>query len=230
MKRKTHVRIATAVVALIGALITSSTASAVGPCCLFCQKGRCNVEVDVEEVEVKGFDVECEAVCIPPLRFPWECGPLKKCGKVRCVKKLVGDKKTTKVCTYDWEAIVCCPDCRSKLRRCKSSACGSSCCDSDECGNGGCDDCVPACGPAGCCAATTAPTTRAGVEGKSAADQLLIEESVEVAEVMVAEFVPAEMTVALVNAIGEAKPDSDGWVRVSNLSSGSLSASGELLE
>ncbi|CAN0496398.1 unnamed protein product [Hapterophycus canaliculatus] len=69
---------------LASTLLVAASASAVGPCCFFCQKGRCQVEVDVEEVDVAGFDVECEAICIPPLRFPWECGPLKKCGKVRC--------------------------------------------------------------------------------------------------------------------------------------------------
>ena len=237
MKRKKLISIVPTVTLLIGLLVTT-TASAVGPCCLFCQKGRCHVEVDIEEVEIKGFDVESEAICIPPLRFPWECGPLKKCGKVRCVKKLVGDKKTCKVCTYDWEAIVCCPDCRTKLRRCGSSCGNGSCCEAGSgCDTFGCDALGDSpCGPVRCCADNTPPVTQrmAGHEIDHAIDEPQVADvmiaDVMVADVIIAEIAAPEMTVALVHAIGQAKPDADGWVRVTNLSSGSLSAEGQLIE
>lgn len=240
MKRKKLISIVPTVTLLIGLLVTT-TASAVGPCCLFCQKGRCHVEVDIEEVEIKGFDVECEAICIPPLRFPWEGGPLKKCGKVRCVKKLVGDKKTCKVCTYDWEAIVCCPDCRTKLQRCGSSCGDGPCCEGGSCCDTfGCDALGDSpCGPVRCCADNTLPATQRMTEHEidiaidDAIDDAIDEPQVAdvvIADVMVAEIAAPEVTVALVHAIGQAKPDADGWVRVTNLSSTSLSAEDELIE
>lgn len=117
-------------VALTASVVYSSTANAFGPACCFCQAGRCSVEVEKEEVDVTCFDVECETICIPPLRFPWECGPLKKCGKVRTVKKLVSDKTKKTVCVYDWSAITCCPDCRHRARG--IYGCGKKC-DKDCC-------------------------------------------------------------------------------------------------
>ncbi|TWT93573.1 hypothetical protein [Neorhodopirellula pilleata] len=225
MKRYQLIPIAPAIGMLVGLMIATVTASAAGPCCLFCQKGRCNVDVDVEEVEIKGFDVECEAICIPPLRYPWECGPLKKCGKIRCVKKLVSDKRTAKICTYDWEAVVCCPECRSKLHQCGSSCDNGTCCD-----NQGCDSpSMPICDSVGCCADDSTPAT-ASLAQRPSGNGL---ESSEVTEVIIAEIADVaapEVTVALVHAIGQATPDADGWVRVTNLASGSLSAAGELIE
>lgn len=204
---------------LASTLLVAATASAVGPCCFFCQKGRCQVEVDVEEVDVKGFDVECEAICIPPLRFPWECGPLKKCGKVRCVKKLVSDKKTKKVCTYDWEAIACCPDCRSKIKSSCGGCCDSAGCDTGCCETGSCDTgCAsPSCDTIDCCANAT-------VDLKIPAAQP-IDGSEQLAEVHV-----PQVPIALVHAIEKAKPDANGWVEVSNLSTASLSANDRMLE
>ncbi|MEM9364960.1 MAG: hypothetical protein AAGD07_03115 [Planctomycetota bacterium] len=124
-------RAITMIKAVFGSLlILPSVGLSFGPACCFCDQGHCQVEVGCEEVEETCYDVECEAICIPPLRFPWECGPLKKCGKVRVIRKLTEDKVTKKVCTYDWSAVACCPDCR---KRCAGMGCDAASCDAMAC-------------------------------------------------------------------------------------------------
>lgn len=95
--------------------LSTTSASATGACCCFCRAGRCSVKVDKQEVQDSVFDVECETICIPPIRFPWECGPLRKCGQVRVIKKLVTDKEKRVECTYEWSATTCCPQCRHRI-------------------------------------------------------------------------------------------------------------------
>lgn len=166
-------------IAAAGILIPFVPAFAFGPACCLCQKARCEVDVGVEEVDVNGFDVKCERICIPPLRFPWECGPLKKCGKVRYVNQLVEDKTTTKVCTYEWKAIVCCPSCRSKIRH--------------QCGH-----------------------ERAGIRSEPVAAKTsdeglpgMIDEQCSHPALFV-----SEISATLYNAVEQAEPDSEGWVRL----------------
>ncbi len=77
------------------------------------------MEVKQKTVEVPCFDTECETICIPPVRFPWECGPLRRCGKVRRVNRLVLDTREETVCQYNWSAkLLCCPQCRQQ--RCQN--------------------------------------------------------------------------------------------------------------
>ncbi|MEO9590744.1 hypothetical protein [Rhodopirellula bahusiensis] len=200
--------------ALTASVVFSSTANAFGPACCFCQAGRCVVEVEKEEVDVKCFDVECEAICIPPLRFPWECGPLKKCGKVRTIKKLVIDKKTKTVCVYDWSAITCCPDCRSRARGifgCGNGCSESGCCDSGcetGCDVGGCD--------IGCCASTEgAASLPPATFANNAGEAIQLDQ---------------QETVALASAISRAEPDAEGWVTITNPKQTSLQAENDLIE
>ncbi len=87
------------------------------PCCNFCGEARCRVTVEKKETANSVFDVECKAVCIPPLRFPWECGPICKLGKVRYVHKLVTVDEKKTICEYNWKVIYCCPRCRGHIRR-----------------------------------------------------------------------------------------------------------------
>jgi len=188
--------------AIAAILVFSATASAFGPCCCFCQEGRCHVSVEQKEVDVKCFDVECEAICIPPLRFPWECGPLKKCGKVRIVKKLTTDKKKKCVCEYDWTAVHCCPDCYSRVRSC----CG--------CNSGGCCDEFIGC-DFGCASATDTKAAAGLVQSETALPKTKAQ---------------ADQSIALVNAIAEATPSDDGWVTIKNPAANSLAADGALIE
>ncbi|WP_044255835.1 hypothetical protein [Rhodopirellula sp. SWK7] len=198
----------------------ASSASAFGPCCCFCQEGRCQVTVEREEVETKKFVVECEAICIPPLRFPWECGPLKKCGKVRCVKKLGSENGSKVVCVYDWTAIHCCPSCCSKLRGCCGNGCDSGCCDSG-CGDTGC--CEPVGYP---CEMTMEPCC---AEAKTPAITELKDEAFAEEAAAFAERYP-EVSVAVFDAIREAKPEADGWISLSNHSTDSLAAEVDMIE
>ncbi len=68
-----------------------------GPCgtnCPRCHK-YCQLEIVPTTVEKSCWEIECEEICIPAIRFPWEkcCEP--KCGTVITVKKL---KKVTYEC------------------------------------------------------------------------------------------------------------------------------------
>jgi hypothetical protein len=85
--------------------------------CCVCQTKTCKVTVEKEEVDVACFDVECVDVCIPPVRFWWERGPLRQCGKIRTVKQLVVEKHPKQVCTYDWEVISICSRCYRDVHR-----------------------------------------------------------------------------------------------------------------
>ncbi|TWT80163.1 hypothetical protein CA13_15760 [Planctomycetes bacterium CA13] len=181
--------------------LSTSTASAFGPCCCFCEEGRCQVKVEKEEVETTKFVVECETICIPPLRFPWECGPLKKCGKVRTIKKLGTEKGKKTVCVYDWSALHCCPSCYSKVR----GGCG---CDS------GCDS-------YSCCAQADVPASN-DVRAVALAD------AAKAAVDFAARF--PEVSVAAIGAIQSAKPDSDGWVTLSNHEEVAVASDVELIE
>ncbi|MEM1228532.1 MAG: hypothetical protein AAGJ40_22800 [Planctomycetota bacterium] len=155
-----------------------------GPCCCFCNQGHCRVEVGHEEVEETRFDCESVAICIPPLRFPWERGPLKKCGKVRVIQKLTKTKVTKHVCTYDWSAIACCPKCRQRVLE---GGCDSGCCDAFN-------------GEASCCDA-----------GDFSGDGQVSSEDRPLAPAM---QLPARHRLALVEAIREAPTDDAGWARV----------------
>ncbi|WP_168567009.1 hypothetical protein [Crateriforma spongiae] len=97
-------------------LLSNTALAGCGTCCV-CQAKRCHVTVDTEEVDVECRDVECEDICIPPVRFWWECGPLKPCGRIRTVRKLVTETHTKKVCTYDWSVVTVCKSCYRKIHR-----------------------------------------------------------------------------------------------------------------
>lgn len=71
----------------------------------------CQPTVTAEPAKKSCWDVECEYVCIPPVRFPWQpCGTPGGCGKIRCVKKL---KKVSYECgtdyTWEWDVRAVCP-------------------------------------------------------------------------------------------------------------------------
>lgn len=71
------------------------------------------------------WEVECVEVCIPPVRFPWECcdrracdccdacGPCvsDKCGQVRCVRRLRKEEYECDVCEYEHTIVFRCPHC-----------------------------------------------------------------------------------------------------------------------
>ena len=107
---------AAAVAALFGVLSAAPASAGPHACCV-CQQKVCHLEVGQEEVDVSCFEVECEDVCIPPVRFWWECGPIKRCGKVRTVNKLTTESYTVTECTYDWSVKTICRECYRQVHR-----------------------------------------------------------------------------------------------------------------
>jgi hypothetical protein len=71
------------------------------PCCQSCG-GACALKVEQIEEDEICYDVECEEVCIPAVRFPWESCRTPKCGRVRVVAKLREDKTKKTRCKYEW--------------------------------------------------------------------------------------------------------------------------------
>lgn len=67
----------------------------------------CRAEVTLEPVKKTCWEVQCEHICIPPVRFPWQkCGEPLGCGKIRCVKKLKEvEYECGQECVYDWKVV-----------------------------------------------------------------------------------------------------------------------------
>lgn len=86
-------------------------------CCRICKVKICNVTVGKEEIESNCFECEAVDICIPPVRFWWECGPLRQCGKIRTVNRLTTHSTTKTVCTYDWSVATVCRPCYRKVHR-----------------------------------------------------------------------------------------------------------------
>jgi len=207
----------------------TGVATAVGPCCCFCQQGRCSVDVSVKEVDVKGFVIEHEAICIPPLRFPWECGPLKKCGKVRCIKVLSTDKRKEKVCVYDWEAVLCCPTCRDKIKRHRSCQHDIRSCISETITPiqppmlpaTNLDDQHPSAVAEVNATERSSQSSPKGLSREIVAGEIVAGETIVggtvAGETVAEEPIAGEVSDELAEAISRAEPESDGWVRVSSL-------------
>lgn len=47
------------------------------------------------------YDVECQEICIPAVRFPWDCGPAR-CGQTRLVTRLTSQERDKPDCEYEW--------------------------------------------------------------------------------------------------------------------------------
>lgn len=75
------------------ALLVSVLGAAGCHCCNDCQvTGYCCPEIKKEKVELKGWDVECKQICIPPIHCPCSNSCELKCGKVIAVRRLKKDK------------------------------------------------------------------------------------------------------------------------------------------
>ena len=71
--------------------------------CPSCQAKVCCPEPTEIKVEKHCWEVECEQICIPKFKWPWEsCCEAPKCGKVRSVKVLKKVEKECKECGYKW--------------------------------------------------------------------------------------------------------------------------------
>lgn len=109
--------------ALLLILVSFQTHTArAGSCGLGCKPGcaadrvcYCRPVPRQETVTRECFDVECEYICIPGIKFPWQrCCEPPSCGKVRCVRRLTSHEHEcgTRI-VWDWEVT-----CRGAGRGC----------------------------------------------------------------------------------------------------------------
>jgi hypothetical protein len=81
--------------------------------CPRCQS-YCKLEVEKELEKKHCWKVECETICIPPVRFPWQRGCPAKCAKTRTVRVLKKHEYECDVCSYQWTAVEM-PCCEEKI-------------------------------------------------------------------------------------------------------------------
>jgi len=72
-----------------------------------CPRCHTHCEFSLEQVDVAKhfYKVECETICIPRVRYPWEkCGP-PKCARERVVRRLKKVEYHCKECQYTWTPV-----------------------------------------------------------------------------------------------------------------------------
>lgn len=81
-----------------------------GTCCPRCH-AYCQLTVTPDKEEKTCWEIECEEICIPAIRFPWEkcCEP--KCGTVISVRRLKKVTYECPTCKYEWTPV--CASCGS---------------------------------------------------------------------------------------------------------------------
>lgn len=98
-----------------GASLSTAAEESCRTCCRLCGKKVCMVEAERTKEKKSCFEVECEEVCIPAFRWPWEkhCAP--KCGRVRTVRTLKTEEFEVDAIDYQWNIReVLCVDCRAR--------------------------------------------------------------------------------------------------------------------
>jgi hypothetical protein len=94
---------------IISAVPITATADQFGcPHCHSCGRA-CVLKVAQVDSEEDCYEVECEEVCIPAVRFPWQSCHAPRCGRSRLVTKLKIESRPTKICEYEW--VLACPKC-----------------------------------------------------------------------------------------------------------------------
>lgn len=88
---------------------------------------NCHCELSLEKVKEKKYcwDVECQAICIPKIKFPWEscCGP-PKCAKLKYVHVLKKIEYECEHCQYKWAPV--CHECGDSVGGCTHCAAASA--------------------------------------------------------------------------------------------------------
>ena len=74
--------------------------------CIYC----CRPVMKREKIERECFEVKCEYICIPGIKWPWQkCCEKPSCGKVKKVRKLSKrEYECGEKCVWDWELSCCC--------------------------------------------------------------------------------------------------------------------------
>lgn len=80
-------------------------------CCVTCPScsHRCEFKIERTTEEKECFEVECETICIPRIRFPWtRCNEPYQATQ-RTVQKLKTRTYECPACEYTWRAVECAP-------------------------------------------------------------------------------------------------------------------------
>ncbi len=80
-----------------------------------CPNCYCELKHEVEKEKKYCWNIECKAICIPKVKFPWEdcCAP-PKCAKMKYVNVLKKKEYECEVCKYKWEAVCDKCECHGK--------------------------------------------------------------------------------------------------------------------
>ncbi|MCA9052851.1 MAG: hypothetical protein KDA75_03395 [Planctomycetaceae bacterium] len=103
-----------------------------------CKPSGCGCEVkwiccpkwEKEKIEKSCYDIECEHICVPKVKLPWQDCCTPRCARVICVHRL---KKHTYECgekcvlTFEAKA-VCTRCCKPGYSRCPTMNCGPGPC------------------------------------------------------------------------------------------------------
>jgi len=88
---------------------------------------RCRPVCKQETVKKDYFDVECEYICVPGIKFPWQkCCEPPTCGKVKRVHRLKKDSYECGTRTvWEWELTCQCRtiDCKACIGGAPASSC-----------------------------------------------------------------------------------------------------------
>jgi hypothetical protein len=110
---------------LLTACWNCATARAADGLCGGCKPAGCGSSVrwvccpkwEKETIEKSGFEVECEHICVPRVRLPWQDCCTPRCARVIAVNRL---KKVTQECgercVLTWEAKPVCVHCRKPVQ------------------------------------------------------------------------------------------------------------------
>lgn len=112
---------------LTAAVILAGTAVALaGDCCNSCNSGcregrcpqsckSCTAHLVPGKEKKTCFLTECQEICIPKFRWPWQCGCKPECGRVKTVRVLKVKEYECNKCKWEW-----------KINGC--AACEAGCC------------------------------------------------------------------------------------------------------
>lgn len=99
-------RMAAACLGLLACAVATAALAGHGPCqkCPQCDNKVCVPTPETKKVKKHCWDVECEDICIPAIRWPWQssCSP-PSCGKVKTVKVLKKVEYECEECGYTWD-------------------------------------------------------------------------------------------------------------------------------
>ena len=96
-----------------------------------CQvKWVCCPKWEKETIEKECFDIECEHICVPKVKLPWQDCCTPRCARIICVRKLKKHSyECGQKCVLTWEAkCVCTRRCKPGYTHCPSTNCGPAPC------------------------------------------------------------------------------------------------------